>query len=105
MNNNNIEDNFTGHGISKIVEKLLKMNLISEDQIKVAFYEAKMARSKEKTIEQILVELGFVTQSTLAQVITSDSGTKQANLTEIEIDSQLLSMVPVEIIQKSKVIF
>ncbi len=75
--------------------KLLEKKVISQDQLEIALKER--ARLKNaKTISAILVELGFVSQGALGEIMNESTGIKKFEIKSSIIDSRLVRKVPKE---------
>ena len=86
-----------------IANKLLEKKVISEDQLQIALRE--QARLKDqRTIGAILVEMGFVSESTIGEILNESSGIKKFDLKSSIIDSRLVKKVPKEFATQNKLI-
>jgi len=59
--------------------KLLEQKVISEDQLGIALKEQDRLKGA-KTIGMILVEMGFVSEGALGEILNESSGTKKFDL-------------------------
>lgn len=76
-----------------LISELLKKQIISKDQLEVALKEQRDNNNRE-TIASILVRIGFVSQSTLSEILNKSSNVKNINLKSIIIDQSLIKRVP-----------
>jgi hypothetical protein len=80
---------------SDIGARLIEKKVISEDQLIIALKER--ARLKEaKTVGAILVEMGFVSEGVLGEILNETSGVKKFDIKSSIIDSKLVKKVPKE---------
>lgn len=86
-----------------IGEKLVARGLISRDQLDIAL---KVQRDSSKTtmIGAILVEMGFITESALGEVLTESSGVSQFDPKNTIIDPNLVKQVPKEVASRFKAV-
>ncbi len=82
-------------------EQLINLGLISNDQLQVALQEQK---NSKKLIGVILVEMGFLTESALAEVIAESSGTERFDPRKSMLDPQAIKLIPKELALRHKVI-
>ncbi|MBN9343732.1 MAG: Flp pilus assembly complex ATPase component TadA [Holosporales bacterium] len=80
---------------------LLKSGLISIDQIKIAEIEQK---KQGKRLEEILVNLGFLSDQVLGEIIADSKGISIFNLRESIIDAHLLVNFPKNIAERYQVL-
>ncbi len=79
------DDNFD------LTSELLSKQIVSKDQLDVALKEQKQTNENLTTI---LVRMGFVSQSTLSEILNKSSEIKNLNLKSIIIDQRLIKKVP-----------
>jgi general secretion pathway protein E/type IV pilus assembly protein PilB len=79
-----------------IGQRLISKNLITEDQLDIAL---KIQRDSKKNtmLGQILVEMGLLTENTLAEILAEESGVKRFDLKKSVIDPSLVKQVPKDI--------
>jgi hypothetical protein len=87
----------------RIGDKLVALGLISKDQLEVALREQKANNSK-KLIGAILVELGFITESALGEILAESAGTKKFDPKTAVLDPDLIRTVPKEVAIRQKVV-
>jgi type IV pilus assembly protein PilB len=86
-----------------IANKLLEKKVISEDQLQIALRE--QARLKDqRTIGAILVDMGFVSEGAIGEILNESSGVKKFDLKSSIIDSRLVKKVPKEFATQNKLI-
>lgn len=85
----------------RIGEKLSNLGLIAPDQLEIALRE--QAKSK-KMLGQILVEMNFITESALGEVLAESSGTEKFDPRSTMLDPSVLKEVPIEVCVRNKVI-
>lgn len=79
-------------------EKLIHKGLISKDQLETALKEQRrQGGSVKKMLGNILIEMGFLTESALADVLASESGIKIFDPRKAALDPKLIRQVPKEI--------
>ena len=81
---------------------LLDQNLILADQLQVA--KKQLFVEKGKSLGDILVSMGFITQNTLAEVISVSSGVKRFDLKSMSLDSRLIKKIAKDVALKYKVV-
>jgi type IV pilus assembly protein PilB len=88
-----------------IGERLVAEGLISRDQLEIAL---KMQRENKdparSMLGALLVELGFITESALAEVLSESTGIEQFNPKATLLDSNLIKQIPKNIALRHKVI-
>ena len=86
-----------------IVTRLLDKKVISEDQLQIALKEQEKTRG-EKTIGAILVEMGFVSEGALGEILSESTGIKKFDIRSAMIDSKLVKKIPKEFANHNKLI-
>lgn len=88
---------------SDIGLRLLEKKVISEDQLQIALKE--QTRSKGlKNIGTILVEMGFVSEGALGEILNESTGIKKFDIKSSIIDSRLVKKVPKEFATHNRLI-
>ncbi|MBP7710350.1 MAG: type II/IV secretion system protein [Rickettsiales bacterium] len=83
--------------------RLLDKKVISEDQLTIALKE--QARLKDaKTLGAILVEMGFVSEGALGEILNESTGIKKFDIKASIIDAKLVKKVPKEFATHNKLI-
>jgi general secretion pathway protein E/type IV pilus assembly protein PilB len=85
----------------RIGEKLIQMGLISQDQLQVALQEQ---RTSKKLLGSILVEMGFITESALGEVLAASAGAQIFNPKTTVLDPILIKSIPKPVAVKFKII-
>lgn len=85
----------------RLGEKLIALGLISPDQLQIALTEQK---NTKKLFGAILVEMGFITESALGEVLAESSGTQKFDPKSSMLDSTVVRRIPKEIAARHKVI-
>jgi general secretion pathway protein E/type IV pilus assembly protein PilB len=85
----------------RIGEKLIALGMISADQLQIALQEQK---STKKLLGAILVDMGFLTESALGEVLAESSGAQKFDPKSTMLDQNLTKQVPKEVAIRHKVI-
>lgn len=85
----------------RLGESLISLGLISNDQLQIVLTEQK---TNKKLIGAILVEMGFITESALAEVLAESSGAQKFDAKSIVLDSSVVRLIPKDVALKFKVI-
>ncbi|MBU6140839.1 MAG: Flp pilus assembly complex ATPase component TadA [Proteobacteria bacterium] len=83
--------------------KLLEQKVISEDQLAIALTEQSRLQGS-KTIGVILVEMGFISEGALGEILNESTGSKKFDLKATIIDAKLVKRVPKDFATNNKVI-
>lgn len=84
-------------------ERLVANGLISRDQLEIALKEQRESPVK-KELGTILVELAFITDDTLSQVLAESSGVKSVDLRSMTLDQDLVRRIPKSVAAQYKII-
>ena len=76
-----------------LVQELLNKRIITQDQLDVAQKEQAQGNYKEN-ISAVLVRMGFVSQSTISEILNKSSDMKNFDIKSIVIDQSLIKKVP-----------
>jgi type IV pilus assembly protein PilB len=88
---------------SDIGSRLIEKKVISEDQLAIALRE--QSRLKDaKTIGAILVEMGFVSEGALGEILNESTGIKKFDIKTAIIDAKLVKKVPKEFAIHNKLV-
>ncbi|MBL6621122.1 MAG: Flp pilus assembly complex ATPase component TadA [Rickettsiales bacterium] len=98
----NTEQNNTREQTKELDEILLEKGIISNDQLLVA--KKQMAIKGQGSLGDILVSMGFVTESTLGEAISKTSGVKKFDLKSIVLDPRLVKKIPKNVALANKII-
>jgi hypothetical protein len=83
--------------------KLLEKKVISDDQLEIAKKE--LERDKNgRNIGAILVEMGFVSEGALGEILNESTGIKKFDLSNSIIDAKLVKKLPKEFSMRNKLI-
>ncbi|MRR06671.1 MAG: type IV-A pilus assembly ATPase PilB [Deltaproteobacteria bacterium] len=88
---------------SRLGELLVRSNLITRDQLQRALDEQKSSGGQLR-LGAILVKEGYVSESELTAFLSKQYSVPSINLAEFEIDSAVVKLLPVEIVQKYQAI-
>lgn len=86
-----------------LAEQLLEKGLISPDQYQVAL-KVQKEDGKQRHIGIILVEMGFITESALAEVQEESSGVESFDIRSAVLDAKLIKSVPKDVEMRSKAV-
>ncbi len=86
-----------------IGSRLLEKKVISEDQLNIALKEQIRTQNK-KTIGAILVDMGFITEGALGEILNESSGIKKFDIKASIIDPRLVKKVPKDFANHNKLI-
>lgn len=85
----------------KLGELLVQEDLISPEQLETALAEQKVSGGR---LSYHLSRLGYLEESELADILSRQYGVPSINLSEFEIDPEVIKLVPREVVEKYKVI-
>lgn len=85
----------------RLGEKLITLGLLSPDQLQIVLTEQK---NSKKLMGAILVEMGFLTESALGEVLAESSGTQKFDPKSTMLDSSVVRLIPKEIAARYKII-
>lgn len=88
---------------SDIGAKLLEKKVISEDQLEIAIKEQARLNNTQ-TIGAILVDLGFVSEGALGEILNESTGVTKFDIKSSIIDARLVKKVPKEFAIHNKLI-
>jgi len=100
----NYQDPDTGQAYVEEIplgERLLEKGVLSEDQLRIALVEQESNPSEP--LGRVLVKLGFVTESTIRDVLSESKGAQSIDLTNISVDPTAVGMVPIDIAKRYNV--
>lgn len=86
-----------------IGERLIEKKVISPDQLEIAKRE-RIRTKNSKTIGAILVEMGFVSEGALGEILNESSGVKKFDIKTSMIDAKLVKRIPKDFAVHSKLI-
>ncbi len=85
----------------RIGEALIHKGLISPDQLNVALTEQK---NSKKLLGAILVEMGFITESVLGEMLAESAGASKFDARTAVLDQALVKRLPKDLAQRNKMI-
>lgn len=85
----------------RLGDALVDKGIITEEQLHEAL---KVQKIKKKRLGQVIIDLGFATEEDILEVLSKQLGVPKIKLSDFEIDSSILSMVPAKIAQKHLII-
>ena len=85
----------------RLGDKLKELGLVSDDQLQIALLEQKTSK---KMLGSILVEMGFVTESALGEVLAESAGTHKFDSKTTMLDVGVTKQIPKEVAIRHKVI-
>jgi general secretion pathway protein E/type IV pilus assembly protein PilB len=85
----------------RLGEALIDRGLISRDQLQVALTEQK---NSKKMLGAILVDMSFITESVLGEILAESSGAAQFDPKSAMLDSDLVRKLPKEVASRHKII-
>lgn len=91
----------SGKKTVRLGERLINMGLISKDQLQIALQEQKISK---KLIGTILVEMGFITESALGELLAESSGAQLFDPRKTMLDASLIKLVPKDVAMRNKMI-
>ncbi|MBM3580266.1 MAG: secretion system protein E, partial [Alphaproteobacteria bacterium] len=93
----------TTHSTADVGAKLLEKKVISDDQLQIALKECERINSA-KTVGAILVEMGFISEGALGEVLNESSTTKKFDIKSTLIDARLVKKIPKDFATRNKLI-
>jgi type IV pilus assembly protein PilB len=103
LDNQNEEPSESAHDSQSLESVLISKGLISSDQLRIAQKIKKDSNSSD-LLQDVLVDLGFITEHIIADTISQMSGVKRFDLKTLDLDAKLIIKVPKEIALKTKAI-
>ena len=87
----------------RLGDKLIALGLVSKDQLEIALKIQKESTEK-KMLGHILVEMGFITESAIGEVLAESSGTERFEPGKTVLDTNIVRKLPKEIAVRQKVV-
>ena len=87
--------------MSRIGDLLVRENLISPAQLQKAQEES---RRSGKRIGEILPRLGYIAETELTQFVAKQYGVPSINLSEFEVDAEVIALIPKDVAKKHTVV-
>ena len=94
-------DNASAKKPVRIGDKLIALGIISQDQLQIALLEQK---NSKKLLGSILVDMGFVTESAIGEVLAESAGTQKFDPKTTMLDSSVIRQIPKELAVRHKVL-
>lgn len=88
----------------RIGEKLVQLGLISDDQLQIALTEQRNQTTNKKMVGAILVEMGFLTESAIGEVLAETSGTQKFDAKSVVLDPAVVRMIPKDVAARHRVL-
>lgn len=85
----------------RIGDQLIDRGVISPDQLRIALQEQQQSGDK---IGKVLIDLGFLTESLLTDVLGESRGDESINLNEVVPDAEAISLIDKKLAQQFKVL-
>lgn len=85
----------------RIGDQLIDRGIISADQLKIALQEQKQSGDK---IGKVLIDLGFLTESLLTDVLGESRGDESIDLNEVVPDAEAIALIGKKLAQQYKVL-
>jgi type IV pilus assembly protein PilB len=86
---------------NRLGELLVRNQLVTEDQLKKAL---DLQKSEGSRLGAALIKLGFIKEDELAAFLSRQYGVPSINLSEFEIDTAVIRLLPAEVAQKYQII-
>ena len=90
-----------GDSTERLGELLIQEDLISPDQLETALAEQKVSGGR---LSYHLSRLGYLEESELADILSRQYGVPSINLSEFEIEGDVIKLIPREVVEKYKII-
>lgn len=87
--------------VKRLGDQLIEQGLITEDQLKIALLEQK---TQDKPLGTLLVQLGFVTDEIIRDILSSSHGHQSVDLTTAMVDGEVLKMFGQQLARQTKTI-
>ncbi len=98
-------ENIKNNRATPLGQKLINKGIISRDQLDTALKEQRASGgASKKMLGSILIEMGFITESALGDVLTEESGIKIFDVKKAVLDPKLIRQVPKEVSMRYKAV-
>lgn len=88
---------------TRLGELLVRNNLITKEQLIQALEEQRVSGGQMR-LGAVLVKLGYIEEPDLTSFLSKQYGVPSINLSELEIDSAILKLIPAEVAQKYQIV-
>lgn len=88
---------------SDIGARLIEKKVISSDQLEIALKEQQKLKNS-KTVAAILVDMGFISEGALGEILNESAGVKKFDIKSTIIDARLVKKIPKEFAIHNKLI-
>lgn len=85
-------------------ERLIAKGLISHDQLETVLKEQEKQGDAKKMVGTLLVEMGFISETALGEILTEASGIKNFDIKHGALDAKLIKKVPKEVATRYKAV-
>jgi type II secretory ATPase GspE/PulE/Tfp pilus assembly ATPase PilB-like protein len=72
-------------------EMLLQRGIVTRDQLKIALTERK---KNSESLEKILINLGFVSETVISDLLSESSGISHVDLSQVVVDHEAIELIP-----------
>lgn len=101
MGSSDIDSGGSYDDTAPLGERLLEKGVLSEDQLRIALQEQE---TSQENIGRVLVNLGFVTEATIRDVLSEAQGAETVDLRQINVDPEALNLIPMEIAKRYNIL-
>jgi general secretion pathway protein E/type IV pilus assembly protein PilB len=84
----------------RILQRLLQRGLIDQGQLERLLEEA---GASELRLDRLVVELGYVSESQMLEVLGAEQGTPMVDLSSVAVDRAVLARVPEKLIHRTRI--
>ncbi len=91
----------TPYARKKLGSLLCEKSYLDEGRLDLALCEQK---AKYRRLGQILLELGYVTQTQLNEALALQAGIERIDLSDISVSAEIIALVPAELVSKHNII-
>ncbi len=88
----------------KIGELLCEKSYLEESNLEIALAEQAEKTEERRRLGEILIDFGYVTQAQLNEALALQVGIERISLIDISIGTEIISLVPAELVSKYNVI-
>ena len=88
----------------KIGELLCEKSYLEESNLEIALAEQAEKTNEHRRLGEILIDFGYVSQAQLNEALALQVGIDKVNLIDISVGSDIVSLVPAEMVSKYNVL-